>query len=488
MMLLISVSLLIFTGSNLVFAVNKEDPGMRCIAENSGKTVVVNDLEENERALICLKHDGKYHWKELDNNPSVGEFYNPGKDCTDIVRRRRSAKTGSYWINGLGLNTTLKVWCDVKTDKGGFMLVGNKNSPISWTVPSNSQIVTPNGPPHWSSDFGDVPMIEFRVQVSTTNDPKDVKADWLYHFTNPRPFTKLFVSESGSGCRNHFPGIGHVAFVKDLLVGKVVTRNFQCSRFGPAYPAGLGWQMMNYCLKTPCSSGYAVISGINLRYDKYGGFGFSTSFPRSGIQHNSTAFVGCDNEKCCFCYGPKGSVGDHCSPGCKSINGGRVTKAAYVWFWIRTSIPPSPVWKKCAEFKMRMEDGNNETYFIHPVTGVAKKGTCSKNSVPKFIDGIVDVENSEELENLPNVQGLLSYRNDDKKLYVANGDGWDVLGREIVEKNLSRQLSKDKKQLTSELKLVRQGTEVLKNELKFVRQEAGVLKNETSRGIVRGLR
>jgi hypothetical protein len=37
------------------------------------------------------------------------------------------------------------------------------------------------------------------------------------------------------------PGVGHVEFVKDLLIEKVVTRKFQCSRFGPAYPAGLGW-------------------------------------------------------------------------------------------------------------------------------------------------------------------------------------------------------------------------------------------------------
>lgn len=58
------------------------------------------------------------------------------------------------------------------------MLVGSKDSPVSWTVPSNAQMVTPQGPPHWASEFGNAPMIEFRVQVSTTNDPADVKADW----------------------------------------------------------------------------------------------------------------------------------------------------------------------------------------------------------------------------------------------------------------------------------------------------------------------
>jgi hypothetical protein len=63
---------------------------------------------------------------------------------------------------------------------------------------------------------------------------------------------KLLNSENGSGCKNHYPGVGHVEFVKDLLIEKVVTRKFQCSRFGPAYPAGLGWvsiyNLVNYIL------------------------------------------------------------------------------------------------------------------------------------------------------------------------------------------------------------------------------------------------
>ena len=58
------------------------------------------------------------------------------------------------------------------------MLVGSKQSPVTWTVPSNATLVTPDGAPHWSSEFGDVSVIEFRIQVSTTNDQADLKADW----------------------------------------------------------------------------------------------------------------------------------------------------------------------------------------------------------------------------------------------------------------------------------------------------------------------
>ena len=64
------------------------------------------------------------------------------------------------------------------TDGGGFMLVGYKDSPKSWTVPSDDSLLSPQGSPHWSSAFGKVSMLEFRIQVSTTKDFRDTKADW----------------------------------------------------------------------------------------------------------------------------------------------------------------------------------------------------------------------------------------------------------------------------------------------------------------------
>lgn len=58
------------------------------------------------------------------------------------------------------------------------MLIGRKDNPVSWTLPSNAGVVSPYGKPHWSSMFGNVSMLEFRIQVSTTNNLKDSKADW----------------------------------------------------------------------------------------------------------------------------------------------------------------------------------------------------------------------------------------------------------------------------------------------------------------------
>ena len=57
-------------------------------------------------------------------------------------------------------------------------MVGMKDSPVSWTVPSNATPVDPQGPPHWSSDLGDMKVLDFRVQISTEKSFKGTKADW----------------------------------------------------------------------------------------------------------------------------------------------------------------------------------------------------------------------------------------------------------------------------------------------------------------------
>ena len=58
------------------------------------------------------------------------------------------------------------------------MLVGMKDSPVSWTVPSNSIPVDPRGIAHWSSSLGDVDVLDFRVQLSTNKNFEETKADW----------------------------------------------------------------------------------------------------------------------------------------------------------------------------------------------------------------------------------------------------------------------------------------------------------------------
>lgn len=62
----------------------------------------------------------------------------------------------------------------------------------------------------------------------------------MYRFNSARPLSSLLIKGMG-GCSNHYPGIGDVAFVKDLLNNQIVSTKFQCSRFGSHTVHGLGW-------------------------------------------------------------------------------------------------------------------------------------------------------------------------------------------------------------------------------------------------------
>jgi hypothetical protein len=73
----------------------------------------------------------------------------------------------------------IQAWCDVDTAGGGFMLVGKKDSPVTWTVPSNPTPVDPKGLPHWSSEFGDLEVLDFAIQISVNSDvTKGTQAHW----------------------------------------------------------------------------------------------------------------------------------------------------------------------------------------------------------------------------------------------------------------------------------------------------------------------
>ncbi|CAB4027180.1 Hypothetical predicted protein, partial [Paramuricea clavata] len=51
-----------------------------------------------------------------------------------------------------------------------------KDSPVSWTVPSNYSYVDPHGPPHWSSDLGEAEIPDFGIQVSSNNSFQGTQA------------------------------------------------------------------------------------------------------------------------------------------------------------------------------------------------------------------------------------------------------------------------------------------------------------------------
>ena len=81
------------------------------------------------------------------------------------------------------------------------------------------------------------------------------------------------MSDEG-GCGHQYPGIGDIAFVKDLMSKKITTRSFDCSRFGASIAPGLGWvcilifvylHLYQYIkVKEECSNAMSLGAGVNI--------------------------------------------------------------------------------------------------------------------------------------------------------------------------------------------------------------------------------
>ncbi|XP_028392894.1 uncharacterized protein LOC114517393 [Dendronephthya gigantea] len=129
------------------------------------------------------------------------------------------------------------------------------------------------------------------------------------------------------------------------------------------------------------------------------------------------------------------------------MNGGRVLKGqVYVWYWIRTRTP-GRLWRKCMEFQMKTHGGKFVTYHVDRITGTALKGTCSERYKTFLNEGTLLVKDKKSLHNLPPIPGLISFREDNDKLYVNRGERWDEIGSEKTVENLKTKISLQNEQI-----------------------------------------
>ena len=84
-------------------------------------------------------------------------------------------------LHELQCEISFKMWCDMTTDGGGYILIGRMNTSVTWSLPSNDIPVGPFGEPHWSSSVGDAPILDFKVQMATKDDFKSTIAHWCVY-------------------------------------------------------------------------------------------------------------------------------------------------------------------------------------------------------------------------------------------------------------------------------------------------------------------
>ncbi|XP_046839690.1 uncharacterized protein LOC124433873 isoform X3 [Xenia sp. Carnegie-2017] len=433
--------------STKIKIVKGNDPGP-CSKKSNGEMTLVRDRQNKPKFLMCSKVNGIFGWRTIDGSSSPGEFFNPVYDCSTILDKDPKAKDGFYWIT-LGEKKSKKVHCDMTTDGGGFMLIGRKNTSVTWTVPSNSKTVEPFGEPHWIRSLGEAPMVDFRVQMATKDDFKTTKAHWFYRFQNPRKLKNLMIYNKG-GCTKTSPGIGDVKFVKDLMTENIVTTSFRCSKFGLAYNkrTQFGWVKMNDCLSRPCPSGFAFHHKYQIQTDYSGAFSYSTINPISGVNFGATALVGCDNGKCCGCYSPKNGKSNYCFKECEAKNGGTIKKNVFTWFWVRSRIPTRK-WRNCMDYKV-IENGTAVWYKLLGSNEVPVKGRCTKDK-PLFYEGMIVVPDNITMKKVPNIEGMIIYRKDKNKLYVQEDKQLKALAE---EKKILETLNKDISKIENEVKTI----------------------------------
>ncbi|XP_028396090.1 uncharacterized protein LOC114520085 [Dendronephthya gigantea] len=430
------------------------DPGT-CDSSNALQIYSVNDRNDRKKLWVCSPEKGVYVWKPVDGVEFYGEYLYPGNDCSDILDHEPDAEEGFYWIT-LGGPNKRRVWCDMKTDGGGFMLVARKHA-IAWDIPSKDEPVHPlSDELFWTSQLGDAPILDFRIQLSTSKHFNGTKAHWSYRFNKSRTLGNLLITTDGCDTLN--PGIGDIAYVKDLQTGKIVTTTFACSVFGSAKSDTIyksGWPMMNECLKKPCKgSGYLHIPGIPaIQNDHTGVFSFSTTDSTSGINNDATAYVGCLLNSCCGCYGPVGGTANYCTPQCTVINGGTKidAKNVFTWVWVRTSLPKH-IWKRCMEYQKKDDSGQLQWYNLIGDSTIPEKGRCPNSEKLRLNTGIVVLPDGADAGKVPAIPGMLEYRLDSKKLYVRANKTWSPLTQEKEVKGRLLQLEKRTDERYMELK------------------------------------
>ncbi|CAB4031341.1 Hypothetical predicted protein [Paramuricea clavata] len=87
---------------------NPIDPG-QCDTSNHGEIKLVQDRLGADRVLMCTKENPTFLWKTIDGTSTVGEYFDPAIDCSDVVDRVPDAADGFYWISSKAIQNVSKV-------------------------------------------------------------------------------------------------------------------------------------------------------------------------------------------------------------------------------------------------------------------------------------------------------------------------------------------------------------------------------------------